>query len=221
MISNRFVSEHEVQGGHSPELAAQPAVWKFLALAVVLVLSTLVTYRQVDRLPFISIDDGQYVLQNSHINQRPNRYAVKWAFTTFYASNWHPLTWLSHAFDCRVFGLDPARHHESNLALHAMNALLLFWVLWRATARVGRSFLVAALFALHPINVESVAWIAERKNLLSMFFCCWRWALIAGTHVGPAAIVMQSSPFCLHSGLCRSRRSSPCRSCFYCGTIGH
>jgi tetratricopeptide (TPR) repeat protein len=95
---------------------------------------------------------------------------VKWAFTAFYASNWHPLTWLSHALDYQMFNLDAGRHHETNLLLHVINVVLLFWVLWRATGYVGRSAMVAALFALHPINVESVAWIAERKNLLSMMF---------------------------------------------------
>ena len=95
---------------------------------------------------------------------------IKWSFTALYASNWHPLTWLSHALDFQMFNLDAGRHHETNLLLHVINVMLLFWVLWRATGYAERSAMVAALFALHPMNVESVAWIAERKNLLSMMF---------------------------------------------------
>ena len=95
---------------------------------------------------------------------------MQWAFTTTEAGNWHPLTWLSHAFDYQLFQADPAGHHNTNLLLHVLNALLLFWVLRQATGFTGRSWMVAALFALHPVNVESVAWISERKNLLSMLF---------------------------------------------------
>src|SRR5208283_3716151 len=95
---------------------------------------------------------------------------VKWSFTSFRDANWHPLTWLSHALDCHLFFLDSGKHHQTNVLLHACNVLLLFWVLLRATGCTGRSAMVAALFALHPINVESVVWIAERKNLLSMLF---------------------------------------------------
>ena len=94
----------------------------------------------------------------------------QWAFTTYYASNWHPLTWLSHALDCQMFGLSPAGPHEINLLLQVVNVLLLFWVLQSATGRPAPSAMVAGLFALHPINVETVAWVAERKNLLSMLF---------------------------------------------------
>jgi tetratricopeptide (TPR) repeat protein len=95
---------------------------------------------------------------------------VEWAFVSLQASNWHPLTWLSHALDSQMFGLDAGKHHETNLLLHVINVVLLFLVLWRASDYIGRSAMVAALFALHPMNVESVAWIAERKNLLSMMF---------------------------------------------------
>jgi hypothetical protein len=95
---------------------------------------------------------------------------VKWAFTTFHAGYWHPLTWLSHALDCQLFQLNPAGHHYINLLLHAINVVLLFLLLWRATGLTLPSLFVSALFALHPINVESVAWAAERKNVLSMLF---------------------------------------------------
>ena len=95
---------------------------------------------------------------------------VHWAFTSYHVGTWHPVTWLSHALDCQLFDIDPGGPHDVNLLLHVLNVLLLFWVLWRATGYVGRSFMVAALFALHPINVESVVWIAERKNSLSLLF---------------------------------------------------
>jgi len=126
-------------------------------------------YFPVNGYPFISLNDGEYVAHNVHIKQL-NWEMLKWSFTSYYAANWHPLTWLSHALDRQLFSLDSGLHHDSNLLLHVLNTVLLFWILWRATASAGRSFMVAALFALHPMNVESVAWIAERKNLLSMFF---------------------------------------------------
>jgi hypothetical protein len=139
------------------------------ALALALAAATLVIYFPVHALPFVSLNDAEYVTQNVRIQQL-NWDSAVWWFTTFHAANWHPLTWLSHALDFRLFGLNPGAHHAVNLLLHVANAVLLFWVLWRATGYAGRSFMVAALFALHPINVESVAWVAERKNLLSMFF---------------------------------------------------
>ena len=95
---------------------------------------------------------------------------VVWSFHTSEAANWHPITWLSHALDCQIFGLNPEGPHTINALLHAANVVLLFLILESATGMAWRSLAVAALFALHPINVESVAWIAERKNVLSMFF---------------------------------------------------
>ena len=95
---------------------------------------------------------------------------LRWALTSRDESNWHPVTWLSHALDCQVCGLNPAGHHATGMILHALSAALLFWLLFRATGSRWRSLAVAALFALHPLNVESVAWVAERKNVLSMFF---------------------------------------------------
>jgi len=137
--------------------------------SLVLVLATAVLYSPVRNQPFSSYDDPAYVTSNAHLKYGLDWGAVKWAFTTS-LPEWHPLTWLSHGLDNHLFYLNPARHHEMSVLFHALNALLVFWVLVRATGYAGRSFMVAALFALHPINVESVAWIAERKNLLSMFF---------------------------------------------------
>ncbi|MGA2369902.1 MAG: tetratricopeptide repeat protein [Candidatus Korobacteraceae bacterium] len=141
-----------------------------LILSLLLAAATVAVYFPVNHHPFLNLDDNQYVTDNVDIQGGLNWDTVKWAFTTNYSLNWHPVTWLSHALDVQLFGLDSARHHDVNLLLHVLNVLLLFWVLERATGYAGRSAVVAALFAVHPINVESVAWIAERKNLLSMLF---------------------------------------------------
>jgi tetratricopeptide (TPR) repeat protein len=111
-------------------------------------------------------DDFQYVVGNSQVQQGFSFETLRWAFTSRFASNWHPLTWLSHALDVQLFGLAPRGHHLVNVGLHALNAVLLFVVLARLTAAPWRSALVAALFAVHPLHVESVAWISERKELL-------------------------------------------------------
>ncbi len=151
-----------------------------LLLSLVLVVATVALYYPVNWQPFANFDDADYTFDNLHVKAGLQWETIKWAFTTRDAANWHPVTWLSHALDCQLFGLNPAGPHDVNVLLHVLNALLLFWVLQKATGWVGRSWMVAALFALHPINVESVAWIAERKNLLSMAFflltlAAYRW----------------------------------------------
>ncbi len=143
---------------------------RVVLLVIGIAIATVALYYPVSSHPFLNYDDDIYVLHNPQVQDGLSWETVKWAFTSLYASNWHPLTWLSHALDYQMFNLDAGRHHEMNLLLHVINVMLLFWVLWRATGYAGRSAMVAALFALHPINVESVAWIAERKNLLSMMF---------------------------------------------------
>ena len=139
-------------------------------LACALLLATLAVYLPVVHHPFVNFDDPVYVVDNVHIASGLDWDTITWAFTTFYQFNWHPLTWMSHAFDVQLYGMNAGGHHATNLLLQAANALLLFWVLRSATGYVGRSAMVAGLFALHPVNVESVAWVAERKNVLSMFF---------------------------------------------------
>lgn len=139
-------------------------------LSLLLVFATVALYAPVHHHKFVNYDDPGYVTENPHIRTGLDLDVVKWAFTHSYDHNWHPLTWISHAIDIDLFDLDPAGHHDVNVLLHAINALLLFWILQRATGYAGRSFMVAALFALHPINVESVAWVAERKNVLSTLF---------------------------------------------------
>jgi tetratricopeptide (TPR) repeat protein len=141
-----------------------------LVLGLLLVIATLALYNPVTHHPFVNFDDDRYVTDNTHVRSGLHWETVKWAFTSFDEANWHPLTWLSHALDWQLFGQNPAGHHYINVLLHALNAVLLFWVLWRATGSSGRSWVVAALFALHPVNVESVAWVAERKTILSMLF---------------------------------------------------
>ncbi len=139
-------------------------------LCLALVGAVFACYYPVVHNKFVHLDDDQYITDNLHVKSGLSWTTVKWAFTSFDQANWHPLTWLSHALDCTLFGLNPAGHHLVNVALHAANAVLLFLLLQKSTGFRWRSLMVAALFALHPINVESVAWAAERKNVLSMFF---------------------------------------------------
>ncbi len=139
-------------------------------LSFVLALATIAVYLPVHHFPFINYDDNDYVYRNRHVQAGLSLSTMKWAFVHSAAANWHPVTWLSHAADCQMFGLNPAGHHDMNLLFQVINVVLLFWVLLRATGYVGRSFMVAALFALHPINVEVVAWVAERKTLISTMF---------------------------------------------------
>ena len=143
-----------------------PVVCVYAALIV----TTLAVYWPVRNHEFVNYDDSFYVYHNPDIQSGVTIKAVKWAFTTGHAGNWHPLTWISHMLDWGWFGSDPSGHHLTSLFLHLANALLLFAVLRRMTGAVWRSAFVAALFALHPLNVESVAWVAERKSVLSTFF---------------------------------------------------
>lgn len=141
-----------------------------VVLCLLLAVVTLGVYNPVTRNSFINWDDNQYVIKNSHVLAGLTWDTVKWSFTHYYNANWHPLTWLSHALDCQMFGLNAAGHHYVSLLFHVCNAVLLFLLFQAATGFTWRSLMLAALFALHPLNVESVAWAAERKNVLSMFF---------------------------------------------------
>jgi len=141
-----------------------------LVACLCLAVATLAVYGRGARNPFLHVDDQNYVTENPHVQGGVTWDTFTWAWTATAAQNWHPLTWLSHALDCQLYGLNPTGHHSTNILLHALNAVLLFLLLLRVTGAKGRSLLVAALFALHPLNVESVAWIAERKNVLSTLF---------------------------------------------------
>ncbi len=141
-----------------------------LILCLLLALATLALYNPVTRAPFLNYDDPIYVTENAQVRSGLNWNSIVWAFSTPRALDWHPVTWLSYLFDSQMFGLNPMGYHLVNVLVHAANGVLLFLILESATGLAWRSLAVAILFALHPINVESVAWIAERKNVLSMFF---------------------------------------------------
>ncbi len=142
-----------------------------LVLSLALVLAVCLAYWPVVGNNFVNYDDDVYVTENRQVREGLTWRGVGWAFTGVgYAGNWHPLTWLSHMLDVTLFGLNPRGHHLVSLGLHAGNAVLVFLVLRAMTGAVGRSALVAALFAVHPLHVESVAWVAERKDVLSTFF---------------------------------------------------
>jgi protein O-mannosyl-transferase len=141
-----------------------------IAICIFLVVSTFATYSQVQNHGFINYDDPGYVTENLQVKAGLTRESVYWAFTTPHFANWHPLTWLSHMLDYQLYGSNAKGHHLTNLIFHIANTLLLFLILFRMTGALWRSGFVVALFALHPFNVESVAWVAERKNVLSTFF---------------------------------------------------
>jgi len=141
-----------------------------LFIGLFLTVATLAVFWQVLDHDFVSYDDTKYVTENHYVQAGLTKEGLIWAFTTTRASNWHPLTWLSHMLDCQLYGLNPRGHHLTNVFFHLLNTLLLFFVLQRMTGALWRSVFVAALFALHPLHVESVAWVAERKDVLSTFF---------------------------------------------------
>ena len=138
--------------------------------AVLLALLTLALYWPATRHEFVGYDDGLYVLENPHVTSGLTLDNVKWGLAHPEAGNWHPLTMLSHAADVQLFGVNPWGHHLSSVVLHALNTALVFLLLWSLTGAMWRSVLVAALFGWHPLHVESVAWVAERKDVLSGFF---------------------------------------------------
>lgn len=141
------------------------ALWISLALVVL----NIVVYAQVWHHDFVSFDDPQYVTENVHVKAGLTWSGVRWALTTGEAGNWHPLAWISHMVDAQLFGVQAGPQHVTNLILHIANSMLLFGVLWRMTGALGKSAFVGALFAVHPLHVESVAWISERKDVLSTF----------------------------------------------------
>ena len=143
---------------------------KSLTICLLLIATTLLVFWQVQHYDFVNIDDPYYVSDNFFVKHGLTRASFIWAFTTTHAANWHPLTWLSHMLDYQVYGLNPGGHHVTSVLLHLANAVLLFLVLNRMTGTLWRSAFVAALFAIHPLHVESVAWISERKDVLSTLF---------------------------------------------------
>ena len=149
-------------------------------ICVVLGALILAVYWKVQYHEFINYDDGRYITENKHVNSGFSKENFIWAFTHSHSANWHPVTWLSHILDVQLYGLNPKGHHLTSLTLHIANSLLLFLVFARMTGAIWKSFFVASLFAFHPINIESVAWAAERKNVLSTFF--WLLTMWAYVH---------------------------------------
>ena len=141
-----------------------------LVLSLILFVGTLALYFPAVDSAFVNYDDPSYVTANAHVLQGLSWNNFAWAWTATLEANWHPLTWISHMADVRMFGVNPRGHHAVSVAMHAFNVVLLFFVLRRATGKVMASAVVASLFAVHPLNVECVAWVAERKSLLSMLF---------------------------------------------------
>src|SRR5579862_3504181 len=139
-------------------------------ICLLLALITVLVYWPVRHADFLVFDDPDYVTYNSHVQAGLTWAGVKWAFTSWYASNWHPLTWLSHMLDSSLFGPNASASHIINVLFHTANVLLLFLLLYRATNKLWPAAFVAALFAWHPLHVESVAWVSERKDVLSTFF---------------------------------------------------
>ncbi len=144
--------------------------WHTAGICLGLIVAVWVVYGQALRFDFINLDDGAYVYENPNILAGLNFKGVQWAFTHIHSGNWHPLTTLTHMLDCQLFGKNPAGHHLGNVVLHSINAVLLLLVLRLLTGALWPSTLVAALFALHPLRVESVAWVSERKDVLSGLF---------------------------------------------------
>ena len=150
-----------------------------LFICLFLTVITLSVFLQVKDHDFVNYDDNDYITENRHVQTGLTSENITWAFTTFHAGNWHPLTWISHMLDCQLFGLKPGLHHLVNLFFHMANTLLLFLILHRMTKGLWQSAFVAAVFAIHPLHVESVAWVTERKDVLSTFF----WMLTMGAYV--------------------------------------
>ncbi len=163
----KAIPQQETAGDQKP---ATGSAVRTAVICVILAAATLLTYQGVRHNEFLSYDDTDYVLQNRQVQHGLTKQSIAWAFTTTHASNWHPLTWISHMIDWQLYGSNPAGHHMTSVLLHTANAVLLFLLLLYMTGFMWRSAMVAFLFALHPLHAESVAWIAERKDVLCAFF---------------------------------------------------
>lgn len=153
---------------------AQKTFGRFGAVVLIIIALTVTTftvYSQVGNHPFLNFDDDIYVTNNPHVAGGITASNIIWAFTTIDANNWHPVTWLSHIADVQLYGMNAGGHHLTSVAIHTTSALLVFLLFFRLTGAIWQSAFAAAMFALHPLHVESVAWIAERKDVLSALFC--------------------------------------------------
>jgi protein O-mannosyl-transferase len=167
-----------VSEGRVAEVKAERENGSTIAWVIVgIVIFVLLAYYPVIGNQFVNYDDPSYVTANDRVKSGITLDSIRWAFSAFYFYNWHPVTWISHMLDVQLFGLDPMGHHLTNLVLHLANTLLLFALFKRMTGAVWRSALVAVLFAVHPLHVESVAWVSQRKDVLSTLF--WLLAMLA------------------------------------------
>ncbi len=170
-VKNRLNLLDKFMGEAPTTPDAQPrSPYASLFVCLLLALAVFAVFGQTANFNFVNYDDEGYVLQNRHIAKGFNAASVAWAFTSFDCTNWHPVTWLSHIADCQLYGLNPGKHHLTNVFIHAFTSILLFLLLRQMTGRFWPSALVAFLFAIHPLRVESVAWISERKDLLCGLF---------------------------------------------------
>jgi protein O-mannosyl-transferase len=189
MQQNRFREDTKDSAissrSHSRPAAAASPRRVYAVIALVLVVVTVAVYWRVAGNGFTNYDDPAYITANPHVKHGLSWDGVRWAVTSFDAANWHPFTWLSHMTDVNLFGMQPGRHHLAGLAIHIASVLLLFGFLVRTTGRVWAGAFVAALFAVHPLHVESVAWAAERKDVLGAFFwLATMWAYVFYTEKG-------------------------------------
>ena len=184
MISRiiQFKKDHPVDGIRPRPETAVNVRWPDFLICLLIVVAVLSVYWPVRHHGFVRFDDPTYITENRHVRTGLRPENIRWAFTTAHAANWHPLTWLSHMLDCQLFGLDAGMHHLVNLLLHGCSALLVYLVLKRMTGSWAKSGFVAVVFALHPLNVESVAWASERKEVLCAVF----WMLTLWSYVGYA-----------------------------------
>ena len=185
MVRQRLPRKADTAEAPAPPIHAQPALFTMPAFGWEVLISVLLigaTVAGFERLwgkdyEFFNIDDDEYVTQNPQVRAGLTAESAAWAFTAFHSHNWHPLTWISLQFDYQLYGLAPWGYRLTNVLLHAANAVLLFCALRILTGALWPSALTAGLFALHPVHVESVAWIAERKDVLSTLF--WMLTLLA------------------------------------------
>src|ERR1051326_702270 len=172
---SRLIRDPRPHPPPGPPAIAKPS-FRGLAILIGLALTllTLAVYAPVRHFDFVNWDDPIYITDNPQVANGLAWSGMKWAFTEGYAANWHPITWLSHMLDVEWYGMNAGLHHVTNVIFHIANSLLLFGLLLRVApseaGALGRSALVAALFAVHPLHVESVAWVSERKDVLSAFF---------------------------------------------------
>src|SRR5215472_14786044 len=155
-----------------PEVGLRDSRERLIVVFICLALASLVwlVFGQAIHYEFVNFDDDVYVYKNQQVTGGVTAADVHWAFTHVHSSNWHPVTWLSHILDCQVYGLNAGGHHFTSILIHAITCVSLFLLLRRITGFLWRSAFVAAVFAVHPLRVESVAWIAERKDVLSGLF---------------------------------------------------